>query len=79
MDQWTPQAVPMMVVCSSQRKDKPCAEAEAFKAKVTKAGHDMIVLPQNLTHEEINRTLGMPGAYTSAVDAFITSRLSAAS
>jgi acetyl esterase/lipase len=75
MDQWTPQAVPMMVVCSSQRKDKPCAEADAFKAKVTKGGGDMIVLPQNLTHEEINRTLGMPGAYTSAVDAFITSRL----
>ncbi|MDC7674555.1 alpha/beta hydrolase [Asticcacaulis machinosus] len=75
MDQWTPKAVPMMVVCSSQRKDKPCVEANAFKAKVTKAGHDMIILPQNLTHEEINRTLGMPGPYTSAVDDFITSRL----
>jgi arylformamidase len=35
----------------------------------------MPVLPQPLTHAEINRTLGLPGAYTDAVDGFIAERL----
>jgi len=33
------------------------------------------VLPQDLTHADINRTLGLPGDYTRAVDAFIAERL----
>ena len=71
MDQWTPAAVPMMIVCSSQRKDRPCDQAHAFAAKAKAAGKAMPVLPQNLSHADINRTLGQPSAYTSAVDAFI--------
>ncbi|KQV57373.1 MULTISPECIES: alpha/beta hydrolase [unclassified Caulobacter] len=76
MDQWTPKAVPMMLVCSTQRPDDPCDDARRFQAKAAAGGRDMPVLPQDLSHADINRTLGLPSAYTNAVDAFIARRLS---
>lgn len=72
---WTPAAVPMMLVCSSKRPDHPCDAAKAFHDKAEKAGEAMPVFPRALTHEEVNRTLGLPGDYTDAVDAFIAQRL----
>jgi arylformamidase len=75
MDQWTPKAVPMMLVCSTLRPDGPCDDARRLQAKAQAGGRDMPVLPQALTHADINRTLGLPGTYTEAVDAFISARL----
>ena len=75
MDQWTPSAVPMMLVCSTKRPDKPCDDARDFQALARRAGADMPVLPQALTHADINGTLGQPSAYTREVDAFIRARL----
>lgn len=75
MEQWTPAAVPMMLVCSTRRPDAPCDDAKAFKALAARSGRAMPVLPKNLTHAEINRTLGLAGDYTRAVDAFIAARL----
>lgn len=75
MDQWTPAAVPMFVVCSTQRPDKPCDDAKAFQTQVQKAGKTMPILPQALSHADINRTLGLPGAYTQAVDAWVRQRV----
>jgi hypothetical protein len=75
MDQWTPEAVPMMIVCSSQRKDRPCDQALAFQAMAKAAGKTIPVLPQNLSHSDINHQLGQVSAYTSAVDAFVTQQL----
>jgi acetyl esterase/lipase len=75
MDQWTPKAAPMMLVCSTQRPDDPCDDARRFQAKARAGGRDMPVLPQALTHADINRALGLPGAYTDAVDAFIAEQL----
>lgn len=74
MDQWTRAAVPMLLVCSSQRPDRPCDEAEAFAALTARAGATTPVLPQALSHADINRTLGLPGGYTEAVDAWISRR-----
>lgn len=76
MDQWTPRAVPMMLACSTRRPDDPCADARRFQAQAQAAGRDMPVLPLDLTHADVNRTLGLPGAYTDAVDDFIAARLS---
>ena len=73
--QWTTGAVPMLLVCSTKRADKPCAAAEALAAKTARAGRKTPVLPQALTHGEINHLLGLPGAYTDAVDGFISARL----
>lgn len=75
MDQWTPQAVPMMLICSTKRPDKPCDDARAFQALAKRSDVRMPVLPQSLTHADVNRTLGLPGAYTDAVDGFIRERL----
>lgn len=77
MDQWTPAAVPMMLVCSIQRPDTPCDVAQRFRALAAKAGKNLSVLPQDLSHADINRTLGLPGPYTTSVDAFIAARLAA--
>jgi acetyl esterase/lipase len=75
MEQWTPGAVPMMLVCSTKRPDDPCDDARRFQAKARASGRDIPVLPKNLTHAEVNRTLGLPGAYTDAVDSYIAARL----
>ncbi len=77
IDRWTPAAVPMMLVCSTKRPDRPCDAANDFHDKAEKAGKAMPVFPRALTHEEVNRTLGLPGDYTDAVDAFIARSLDA--
>lgn len=74
-----PDATPMLLVCSTQRADGPCAQARDFAVKVnTKAATrstQASVLPQDLSHEQVNTTLGLPGAYTEAVDGFMSSLL----
>jgi acetyl esterase/lipase len=75
MDQWTPSAVPMFLVCSTKRPDKPCDDARDFQALARRSNVPMPVLPQALSHADINRTLGLPGHYTDAVDGFIQERL----
>lgn len=75
MEQWTPAAAPMMLVCSTLRPDAPCDDARAFAGLAARSGVQMPVLPQALAHGAINRDLGLPSDYTRAVDAFITARL----
>lgn len=66
-------AVPMLLVCSQKRR--VCGQSESFAAKIMAVGSEADVLPQDLTHMQINDDLGKPGAYTGAVDAFIAARL----
>jgi arylformamidase len=61
---------PILAVCSSQRADS-CPQAERFVDKALSLGAQASVLTQNLSHMEINETLGTEGAYTEAVDAFV--------
>jgi len=68
-------AVPVLLVCSTQRGDGPCPQARDFAARATARGLRAGVLEQNLTHEQINTLLGLPGAYTSAVDGFMSDLL----
>jgi arylformamidase len=70
-----PDATPMLLVCSTQRGDGPCPQAQDFAAKAMAKGVRASVLPQDLTHEQVNATLGLPGAYTEAVDGFMASLL----
>jgi acetyl esterase/lipase len=63
---------PVLLVCSSPRRDScPAARAFAAKAKLVRVRAE--VLPEAKSHGEINGELGAPGAYTSAVDAFLAS------
>lgn len=63
---------PLLAVCSSQRRDS-CPEAQRFVAKAASLGTRSAVLPLDLSHGEINATLGESGNYTAAVEAFMRS------
>ncbi len=68
--QLTAQAVPMLLVCSTRRNDA-CPQARAFQAKAATLGVAMEVLPQALSHRQLNRELGLPSDYTVAVDRWL--------
>lgn len=63
-------ARPVLLVCSSRREDS-CAQADGFASRATSRGVRAQVLRQDLSHEDINQTLGQPGPYTQAVEAFM--------
>lgn len=71
IDQLKQKTIPLLVVCSTQRKDKPCTQAIAFVNKAAKFGSQATVLPEALSHSEINENLGLPGEYTEKVEAFM--------
>jgi len=73
MHQLSASAVPMLLVCSERRRDDPCAAARRFASKAESLGVRARVLPEDLSHPEINETLGLPGAYTEAVEDFMRS------
>lgn len=72
LERLTGKPAPMLVVCSSRRRDS-CAHAREFVAKATALGGRATVQPEDLSHAEINKTLGSPGPYTAAVDGFLRS------
>jgi len=66
-------APPMLVVCSMQRSDGSCQQSDRFVARTAELGVRASVLEQDLNHGEVNATLGLPGAYTDAVERFFES------
>jgi acetyl esterase/lipase len=68
--QLTPQAAPMLAVCSSRRSDS-CDQARAFATRANAMGVHTTVLPEDLSHGDINGDLGERSAYTAAVDQFL--------
>ena len=72
--QLTRDAVPMLFVCSSRRKDA-CPQGRAMVEKAKTLGVAMEVLPEDLSHGEVNRNLGSPSAYTEAVGTFVRRQL----
>lgn len=71
--QLSAKSTPILAVCSTQRRDMPCLQAQDFAAKAKSLQLRVEVLPQDLSHSKVNNRLGLPGAYTDAVEAFITS------
>ena len=63
---------PILAVCSSLRRQS-CAQNEAFLQKAARLGTRTQLLPEALTHGQINQLLGEDNAYTRAVEAFIRS------
>jgi arylformamidase len=61
---------PILAVCSSRRSDS-CEQAHRFADKAVSLGGRASVLEEDLSHREINETVGEPGAYTAAVDRFL--------
>lgn len=63
---------PVLAVCATSREDG-CQQTQHFADRIKALGGQATVLPVALSHKEINHELGLPGAYTDAVDAFIRS------
>ncbi len=70
--QLTHNTAPMLAVCSSRRKES-CPTSDRFAAKANGLGGKVRVLREDLSHAEINATLGAPSDYTTQVDAFLQS------
>ena len=68
------QAVPVLVVCSTQRRDRPCDQAQAYTQRARALGVAGDVLPQDLDHGEVNKQLGAEENYTAAVDRFLAAQ-----
>lgn len=65
-------AAPVLTVCSSQRDDS-CPQARRFSTGAAALGIRTSVLPEDLSHKDINLQLGLPNDYTRAVEAFMAS------
>jgi len=63
---------PLLAVCSSRRTES-CPTAQRFAAEANGLGGRARVLREDLSHAEINATLGAPSDYTTQVDAFMQS------
>jgi acetyl esterase/lipase len=66
-------AKPILAVCSLPRPDGSCAHAAEFVAKANALGIRGRISRQELSHEQINRELGLPSGYTNDVEAFMSS------
>lgn len=64
-------AVPMLIVCSSKRKDS-CPQAHQFSEKAKKLGVLASVNEESLSHGEILGNTGKHGLYTEKIDAAIS-------
>jgi hypothetical protein len=53
------------------KKRLPCTQASAFVNKAVKFVSQANVLPESLSHDEINDNLGLPSEYTEKVEAFV--------
>lgn len=61
---------PILAVCSTRRADT-CPQAQALTEKVRTFGGVGEIHREDLSHGEINKNLGLPGAYTDAVETFL--------
>lgn len=68
----TTASLPLQAVCSTQRADS-CPQARAFAGKARELGVRVDVLPEDLSHAQINHELGAPSAYSDAVGRFVAS------
>ncbi len=70
-------SLPMLAVCSSRRVDS-CPQARALSQRAATLGVAIDVLPEDLSHMQINRELGEASAYTAAVDRYLDTLLARA-
>lgn len=64
----------MLAVCST-RGGAACAQAEAFAARAARGGVKVDLRPVAMGHMDIDRQLGLPGAYSDSVAGWIDSIL----
>lgn len=62
-----PPVAPMLMVCAARRDDS-LAQAEAFAARANALGGQVRVLAVDLSHRELNESLGADPDYTAPLD-----------
>lgn len=67
-------ARPMLLACSTERRDGPCAQAHALAASAGALGVQLGVLEQAFSHGRMNEEVGLPGPYTEAIERFMASQ-----
>lgn len=63
---------PFYAICSSQ-ETLTCTQAQQFVSTVQGFGTTATIQQENLSHDQIDANLGLPSAYTTQVNAFLTS------
>lgn len=63
-------SVPLLAVCSTRREDS-CPAARAYVAKAKSLGVHAELLPENLSHMQINHELGTDPDYTRQVERYM--------
>ncbi|MBL4584443.1 MAG: alpha/beta hydrolase [Pseudomonadales bacterium] len=64
---------PLLIICSTKRKDELCDSAETFATKARALGINAKILPVDMTHWAVNRGLGKKSDYTKEVESFMRS------
>lgn len=64
-------APPMLAVCSTRHMSAACEQAQRFARRAAAFDVRVDVLPQDLSHMEINRRIGSSTSYTEQIDAFL--------
>lgn len=62
---------PFLAICSTQRKDAPCVQAEKYVQKSRRFGTEAKLLKVDLSHRATNVDLGKGNSYTRSVDRFL--------
>jgi len=70
--QLAPRRPPLLAVCSTQRM-RSCQQSSAFVDAANANGTRAELLREDLSHLEINNTLGNDGTYTDTVERFLAS------
>lgn len=70
MHQLAARTAPVLAVCSSERSDS-CPPNQDFVQRLRSFGGRAELLPEPLSHRDINQQLGTQGAYTGAVERFL--------
>jgi len=61
---------PIALICSTQRDDS-CPQAQSLAAKAEQLGISATLIPADLSHHQINATLGDNNSYTHQVETFM--------
>jgi acetyl esterase/lipase len=69
----TNKAIPLLAVCSTQRKDHSCAQAREYAQKASILDVNTGIIEKDLSHSDINKRLGLSGPYTDDVEKFMGS------
>lgn len=74
LHQLTNKRMPLLAVCSTKR-DEACPQSKSFLDKAKSFGTQTLLVPEAMSHKDINLLLGKEPTYTKIIDDFLKSVL----